>query len=180
MKNSIKILIMDVDGTLTDGKIYMGEHGEVFKVFDIKDGFGIHDLLIPSGIRPIIMTGRESIILEKRCKELGMEKPYQGIKDKLHKLDEILYAMNHLEINVGMDMGHNGEYALYNYENVAYIGDDINDLQCMRSIKLAGGIIGCPCDAVFQVKEIADFVSGKNGGCGAVREFIEWLLFERE
>lgn len=157
--SKIKYLVMDVDGTLTDGKIYIGKDGEIFKVFDIKDGCGIHDLLIPTEIIPVIITGRSSKILENRCKEIGITELYQGIKNKVEKLDFIL-----------LDSG-------YSYSNVAYIGDDINDLSCMKLIKEAGGLVGCPSDAVKEVCELADFVSSRNGGNGAVREFIEWIIF---
>ena len=110
----IKLLVMDVDGTLTDGKIYMGNEGEVFKAFDIKDGCGIHDLLKPNGIEPIIITGRRSKILENRAKEIGINSLFQGVSDKVLKLNEILSERN-LELS-----------------DVAYIGDDINDLTCME------------------------------------------------
>lgn len=150
----IKYLVMDVDGTLTDGKIYMGNDGEVMKVFNIKDGCGIHDILIPAGITPVIITGRSSKILENRCKELGITNLHQGIRNKVEKL-----------LTITTDLS-----------TVAYIGDDINDLSCMEPIKEAGGLVGCPADAVQKVKNIADFISTRNGGNGAVREFIEWLL----
>lgn len=160
----IKFLIMDVDGTLTDGKIYMGEYGEVMKVFDIKDGCGIKELLPVSGIIPIIITARNSDILTNRCRELNIEHCYQGIRNKVEKLEQLLSVFSQEE---GQKFG---------FETCAYIGDDIIDLQCMKLIHEAGGIIGCPQDAVTQVKAIADFVSEKNGGNGAVREFIEWLV----
>lgn len=150
----IKYLIMDVDGTLTDGKIYMGNDGEVMKAFNIKDGCGIHDILIPAGITPVIITGRSSKILENRCKELGITNLHQGIRNKVEKL-----------LTITTDLS-----------TVAYIGDDINDLSCMEPIKEASGLVGCPADAVQKVKNIADFISTRNGGNGAVREFIEWLL----
>lgn len=149
---------MDVDGTLTDGKIYMGNAGELCKAFNIKDGCGIHDILIPSGIVPVIITGRSSLIVERRCNELGIQKFYQGVGNKQVVLHKLL-----------MESG-------YEYKNVAYIGDDINDLPCMKIIKKAGGIIGCPADAVDEVIKVADFISKKNGGDGAVREFVEWIL----
>lgn len=152
---------MDVDGTLTDGKIYMGSDGEVCKSFNVKDGYGIHDILMPSGIIPVVITGRVSKIVENRCKELGISAYYQGVSDKIKKVDEILSQTN------------------CNYSNIAYIGDDINDLCCMKAVKDAGGIIGCPFDAMQKIMEIADFVSNKRGGDGAVREFIEWILFSR-
>lgn len=145
---------MDVDGTLTDGKIYMSDAGEIMKTFNIKDGCGIHDILIPAGIIPVIITGRSSQIVLNRCKELGITEVHQGIKNKIQKLLQITN----------------------NLSTVAYIGDDINDLSCIESIKAAGGLVGCPADAVEKVKNIADFISGKNGGNGAVRDFIEWVV----
>lgn len=152
--NKIKYLVMDVDGTLTDGKIYMGNDGEVMKAFNIKDGCGIHDILIPAGITPVIITGRSSRIVENRCGELGIKKIHQGVSNKIEKLLTITG----------------------NLSSVAYIGDDINDLSCMLPVKEAGGIIGCPNDAVKKVRELADFVADHNGGDGAVRDFIEWLV----
>lgn len=156
--NDIKILVMDVDGTLTDGKIYMGKHGELFKAFNIKDGFGIVNILPKFEIEPVIITGRSSNILKKRCIELGIKELYQGISDKLQKLNEIL---KHRKID---------------YKNVAYIGDDLNDLTCMSIIKQHNGICGCTNDAVMDVKQLCNFVCSKNGGEGAVREFIEWII----
>ena len=164
----IKFLIMDVDGTLTDGKIYMGEHGELMKAFDIKDGCGIKEILPTVDMIPVIITARNSKILTNRCKELNIEHCYQGIRNKIEKVDGLLSEFSKAE---GMNFG---------YESCAYIGDDIIDLQCMHSIKEAGGLIGCPQDAVAIVKTIADFVSKKNGGNGAVREFIEWLVTKRD
>lgn len=145
---------MDVDGTLTDGKIYIGNSGELCKAFNIKDGCGIHDIAIPAGIIPVIITGRKSDIVLNRCKELGIVEVHQGISRKIEKLREITE----------------------NLSAVAYIGDDINDIACMELIKKAGGIVGCPIDAVKEVYETADFVSEHKGGDGAVRDFIEWLL----
>ena len=154
----IKYLIMDVDGTLTDGKIYMGYEGEMFKAFDIKDGCGIKDILPENGIIPVIITARDSKILENRCKELSIEKLYQGERNKIGRLKEILQEE-------GADLS-----------DCAYIGDDILDIQCMNPIKQAGGLVGCPADAVQKVVDLADFVSKRNGGNGAVREFIEWIV----
>lgn len=163
-KQKIRFLVMDVDGTLTDGKIYMGVDGEMMKAFDVKDGCGIKDILPQYGIVPIIITARNSKILENRCRELEIEQLYQGIRKKREKLDELLKQFSAMD-GVG-----------YSYVNVAYVGDDILDLRCMEPIKAAGGIIGCPADAVKQVLTCADFVSSQNGGNGAVREFIEWLI----
>ena len=153
-KKNIKYLVMDVDGTLTDGKIYMGNSGEVMKAFSVKDGCGIHDILIPSGITPVIITGRKSDIVLNRCNEIGINEVYQGISNKIDKLFTITS----------------------DFSSVAYIGDDINDFLCMMLVKEAGGIVGCPKDAASKVTRIADFVAEYKGGDGAVRNFIEWII----
>lgn len=150
----IKMLIMDVDGTLTDGKIYMSRNGEIMKAFNIKDGMGIRDILYKFQITPVIITGRKSEIVTNRCREIGITDVYQGVNDKL----EIIRVLRE------------------DLSAVAYIGDDINDLGCMKEVKGVGGIIGCPADAVDEVKEIADYIAPHVGGDGAVRDFIEWIL----
>ena len=155
---NIKLFVMDVDGTLTDGKIYMGQQGEFFKAFDIKDGYGIYNILPLKSIIPIILTNRKSQIVENRAKELGIIDIYQGVEKKSNKLQEICSEKN------------------CSLSETAYIGDDLNDLDCMRLC----GVVGCPAGAVSQVKEIADYISTKNGGEGAVREFIEWMVNELE
>lgn len=162
----IKFLVMDVDGTLTDGKIYMGNSGELFKAFDVKDGCGIKDILPEYGIIPIIITARQSDILKRRCEELNIFDLYQGVRHKYDKLIQVIRE-------------YNDEYASnYDLADCAYIGDDILDLQCMEPILAAGGIIGCPKDAVSKVKNISHYVSEYNGGNGAVRDFIEWIIHD--
>lgn len=153
----VRLLVMDVDGTLTDGKIYMGETGEVCKAFSIKDGYGIHDILIPAGIVPVIITGRRSKIVEIRCKELGITEIHQGVKDKVEKLVEVI---RRLDVQL---------------VEVAYIGDDLNDFPCMKVIKEAGGIVGCPADATKEVKDYSDYIAMTCGGNGAVRDFIHYI-----
>ncbi len=153
----IKLLIMDVDGTLTDGKVYMGAAGEAMKCFDIKDGYGIANLLPKYGITPAIITGRKSEILLRRCEELKITHVYQGISEKTEKMNELM------------------ELLCVSPEQTAYIGDDLNDLDCMKM----AGVTGCPSDAVKGIKEYVDFVSTLPGGSGAVREFIEWLGTEK-
>ena len=155
----IKYLVLDVDGTLTDGCVYMGENGELCKAFNIKDGYGLCHQAIPAGIVPVIITGRTSNIVLNRCKELGINEIHQGISDKLGELNEIL--------------AERGE----SLKDCAYMGDDLNDLHVMKAIKAAGGLIGCPADAAAGVIELADFVSSKDGGRGCVREFIEWIVY---
>lgn len=154
MMEKIKFLIIDVDGTLTDGKIYLDGEKEIFKVFNIKDGLGIKDLAIAKGITPIIITGRSSKIVLQRCKELGISNIYQGIKEKSKIIKEIITDLS----------------------SAAYIGDDLNDYESMKMIKKNGGLIGCPNDAAKEVQKISNYVSRKKGGEGAVRDFIEWLI----
>lgn len=163
MNKNIKVLFLDVDGTLTDGKIYMGSEGEIFKAFDIKDGCGIHDIMPRYGIIPVVITARESKITANRCAELGIEHCYQGVRNKAEKLEELAHFFELKKNNCG------------EYIHTAYMGDDIIDIECMRLCEKKG----CPSDAAKEVKAIAEFISTKKGGNGAVREFIEWLT-ERE
>lgn len=155
----IKYLVMDVDGSLTDGKIYMGPTGEAMKAFSIKDGYAMNYILRPVNIVPVIITARESTIVQHRCEELGIREVYQGKCDKLASLIEV----------VGLD----------NMGSCAYFGDDIIDMQCMLPIKQAGGLVGCPADAVLEVKALADYVCLSKAGEGALREFAEWLVKPR-
>lgn len=159
----IKFLVMDVDGTLTDGKIYMGVDGEAFKAFDIKDGYALHTLLKEHGIIPVIITARKSPMVEHRCKELGVTEIHQGVMNKLDCLKGILEKYSSADQQYGLS-------------NVAYIGDDLLDLQCMRPIAEAGGIAGCPLNAVKEVMAACGFIAIKKGGEGAVREFAEYLI----
>ena len=160
----IRFLVMDVDGALTDGKIYMGQEGELFKAFDIKDGYGIKCLLPQADIIPIIITARSSRIVENRCKELDITELYQGQMNKYETLMQII------------DKYSQKENKVYSLMEVAYIGDDLLDLQCMLPIKEAGGLVCCPADAVDQILEVADIISTKNAGQGAVREIIEKIV----
>ena len=152
---------MDVDGTLTDGKIYMGNDGEIFKAFNIKDGQAMV-ILRRYGIEPVIITGRQSKIVENRCSELKISYLYQGVKNKKEKLIELVK-----ELNVGL-------------ENIAYIGDDENDLDCIDLVNENNGLSACPFDAISQARDKASFVCTKNSGDGAVREFVEWIVYGKE
>lgn len=163
----IKFLVMDVDGTLTDGKIYMGVDGEAFKAFDIKDGYALHTLLKEHGIIPVIITARKSPMVEHRCKELGVTEIHQGVMNKLDCLKGILEKYSSADQQ-------------YDLSNVAYIGDDLLDLQCMRPITEAGGIAGCPSNAVKEVIAVCGFIASSKGGEGAVREFAEYLFCGNE
>ena len=149
--SKIKLLVMDVDGTLTDGKIYMGNNGEVMKAFDVKDGCGIKDILPTLGITPVIITGRVSQIVENRAKEIGITEFHQGVRDKLAVLKEV------------------AEKYAATPDEIAYIGDDINDLDCIEYC----GVTACPADSVDEVKKSVDYVSSHDAGRGAVRELIQ-------
>lgn len=154
---------MDVDGTLTDGKIYMGNDGEIFKAFDAKDGCGIKEILPTLGITPLIITARKSQIVTNRCKELGIVELYQGCRDKIGKLCEILKECGKVDD------------CLYTLRNVAYIGDDLLDLPCIESVKENGGLTACPADAVEEIRSLVDIVCTREAGNGSVRELIEKL-----
>ena len=144
---------MDVDGTLTDGCIYMGTEGEAMKAFNCQDGYGIAQILPKLGIVPVIITGRSSKIVEQRASELKITHLHQGVADKLSKLKEVA-----AEFGVAAD-------------EIAYIGDDLNDLECIRYC----GLTACPADAVPAIQETVQFVCNRTGGNGAVREFIDKL-----
>ena len=150
-KKKIRALVMDVDGTLTDGGIYLGNSGEELKRFYVRDGLAIKHFLPEYGIIPIIITGRRSELVGRRCQELDINDLVQGCDDKLSALRSILD-----EHNISL-------------EETAYIGDDVNDLECMKAV----GYTGCPSDSVKEVVEAADYVCTHRGGFGAVREFIE-------
>lgn len=157
----IRFLVMDVDGTLTDGKIYMGATGEAMKAFDVKDGCGIKEILPHYGIIPVIITARESLILQNRCAELNITELHQGVRDKMRCLKRILET-------------HHGSMG-----EVAYIGDDLLDLPCIESVRNAGGLAGCPSDAISSVVDNCQFVSSNRSGEGAVRDFIEFIISEQ-
>lgn len=149
----IKLVLLDVDGTLTDGGIYRGNNGEELKRFNVKDGYAIINAQ-KLGIEFGIITGRKSELVEIRSNELKIKYLYQGISEKTVILEEIMQK-------TGLKK-----------EEIAYMGDDLNDILIMKQ----SGLTGAPKDAADEVIQIADFVSEKNGGSGAVREFVEYIL----
>lgn len=155
---SIKMLVMDVDGTLTDGHIYIGAEGEMMKAFHVQDGYAIAHVLPEKGIVPVIITGRSSKIVERRAAELKIQHLHQGVSDKLSKLREVAG-----ELGIGAD-------------EIAYIGDDLNDLDCIRYC----GLTACPADAVSEILNAVEYVCERNGGRGAVREFIDKFVREAD
>lgn len=151
----IKLLLLDVDGVMTDGRIIYDNDGGETKAFDVKDGHGLK-LVQRAGIKVGIITGRQSAVVARRAAELGIELVYQGAKDKILPFNDIL------------------EKLALTPEEVAYVGDDIVDLPVMRKVGFAATV----ADAVDDVKPYADMVSKRSGGRGGVREICEFLLKE--
>ncbi len=153
----IKAFVMDCDGVLTDGSVYYGRGGECLRRFSAIDGKGI-ELLRKRHIRTAIISGEDSAVIRKRAEKLKIDRVWLGIKDKSQILSEILSTFD------------------VSPSEVAYVGDDINDIDIMR-------LVGYPiavANAHDEVKEIAFYVTGRNGGGGAVREAVELILNERE
>lgn len=150
---NIKLIALDVDGTMTTGEIMYDEKGYETKIFNAKDGLAIK-VAIKKGIKIAIITGRTSVITEKRAKELGVQYLYQGIEDKVPVLKAICKEAN-----------------LTTHE-VAYVGDDINDLGVMN----ISGFTACPNNAAKDITLIVNFVSNYDGGKGAIREVIEMIM----
>ena len=154
---NIKLFVMDVDGTLTDGRIYMGPNGEVMKAFDVKDGYGIVKLQ-KEGIIPVIITGRESDIVSCRAEELQITELYQGVQNKLKQLKEIAQKYH------------------CSADEIAYIGDDLNDLECIQYC----GLTSCPNDSISTIRQQVKYICACNGGRGAVREFAMYILRHKQ
>ena len=153
----IRLLVLDVDGTMTDGGIYLDDNGRESKRFSVRDGAGIL-LARQAGIETVILTGRESGCVTKRAQELGIRYVFQNVKEK------------------GRFLGRFLEEKEIPGKAVAYLGDDFNDLAAM---KLAGVTV-CPKDAAENVRRACDYVLNSRGGRGAVREFVEMILRKRD
>lgn len=149
-----KLFVMDVDGTLTDGKIYMSSEGEAIKAFNVRDGYGLKCIIKKSNLKTAIITGRKSKLVQRRAEELEIDYIYQGIEDKQICLEQL---MNQVKCS---------------YSDVVYMGDDVNDLSCMEKV----GLSCCPADAHEKVKSIAKYVAQSKGGQGAVREVIDMIV----
>ena len=149
----IRYLILDVDGTLTDGGVYYDATGNELKKFAIKDGAGLV-LARAAGIRTVICTGRESAAVRRRAADLKITDVYQNVSDKAAFLRDF--------------MQQNG----CNAQQVAYCGDDLNDLAAMALC----GFVACPADAAPEVRAAADYVCPQAGGAGAVRGAVEAIL----
>lgn len=153
VERKIKYLVLDVDGTMTDGGIYYDANGIETKKFCTKDAAGFFAAHV-LGIKIVVMTGRECYATTMRMNDLGVDFLFQNIKDKTTCIKEFM-----LENRITK-------------EELGYIGDDLNDLEAM----MYAGYIGCPQDSCSEVKEIADYVSPVRGGYGAVRDVIEHIL----
>jgi len=149
----IRVVAMDVDGVLTDGRIIMDSNGVETKNFDVQDGFGIV-FLKKCGIKTAIISARESGVVAHRARDLKIDKVYVGVYPKLSAYESILKEFNACD------------------EEVCFIGDDMADLCVMRRC----GVGIAVANAVFEVKQIADYVTIRRGGRGAVREAVELIL----
>lgn len=149
----IRLVAFDVDGVLTDGGIYIGAEGELFKAFFCRDGLGIA-IARQNGLKTAVITGRASLPVERRVRELHIDALWQGCMDKREAYREL-----------------KEKFAVTD-EETAFIGDDLIDLP----ILVQAGFAGAPADAVPEVKRAAHVVSGFPGGRGAVREILEFLL----
>lgn len=153
----VRLLALDVDGVLTDGSINIGPDGEVFKSFNAKDGLGI-SCALRNGVQVALLTGRKSAIIHRRAEELGITLLCEGVQDKY-------VALTMLYQSLGLTQ-----------EQVAYMGDDLNDLPAFR----AAGIAFAPWGAAEEIYHAADYVTEKSGGAGAVREVVEMILLAQE
>ena len=150
---SIELIVLDVDGTMTDSRITYTENGDEIKAFNVKDGLAIASWR-KLGKQVAIITGRSSAIVARRAKELHIEHFYQGIHNKKEVLEGLLEKLD------------------LTMENVAAIGDDLNDLRMLKASKISF----VPRDASAYVDKIATVILSKKGGDGAVREMIEYLI----
>lgn len=149
----IKLLAFDVDGVMTDGSVTYDENGIEYKTFNVKDGHGLVRMR-ESGFITAIITARNNGTVEHRARNLNITELYQGQKNKLPALEEIMSKYN------------------LSYENVSYMGDDLPDLCILEKV----GLACCPNDAVKEVKKVCGFQSSINGGRGAVRELCDFIL----
>ncbi|MCU0764486.1 MAG: HAD-IIIA family hydrolase [Burkholderiaceae bacterium] len=150
---ALRLLVLDVDGVLTDGRLYFGADGEALKVFDVRDGHGIK-LLREAGIEVAILSARRSPVVERRARELGITRVVQGAADKGAGLVELMAALQ-----VGS-------------EQCGYIGDDWPDLAALARAGFAATV----ADAAPEVRRVAHWISAAPGGRGAVRELAEFIL----
>ena len=150
---AVRLLVLDVDGVLTDGRLYFGADGEELKVFDVRDGHGVK-LLREAGVEVAILSARRSPIVERRARELGVATVIQGAADKGAALADLLRALQ------------------VSPEHCGYVGDDWPDLGAISQAGFAATV----ADAVPEVRRAAHWISAAPGGRGAVRELAEFIL----
>ncbi len=150
---NIKVVVLDVDGVLTDGTLTYSDSGDEIKSFNVKDGLGIY-LLRQAGIRTAILTARGSSIVKKRAKELKIDKVYKNFHFKLKAFKKICHDFK------------------VQPEEICFIGDDLIDIPVINRV----GLAVCPADAVEDVKRRVHVVTDKKGGRGAVREVCDLIL----
>ena len=153
---AVRLALFDVDGVMTDGTVFMGPRGEVFKAFNILDGHGVK-MLQSAGVATAILSGRESAAVERRAAELSIAHVIQGAADKLA-------AFERLATKLGLAP-----------EACAFVGDDLPDLPVMKRCGFAVAV----ANAVEPVKSAAHYVTRASGGRGAVREFCDLVLSAR-
>jgi 3-deoxy-D-manno-octulosonate 8-phosphate phosphatase (KDO 8-P phosphatase) len=153
----IKLVILDVDGVMTDGRIVIDDNGVESRNFDIKDGMGVVVMMM-SGVEVAIITSKKSAAVRHRAEELKIKRFYEGIKKKTEPYEEMLREMNITDAEV------------------AYVGDDLVDLSMMKRVGLPIAV----GDAVDDVKKCAAYVTKARGGYGAVREVAEMILKSQE
>ncbi|MEJ2632942.1 MAG: 3-deoxy-manno-octulosonate-8-phosphatase KdsC [Acidihalobacter sp.] len=151
--NAIRLVIFDVDGVLTDGRLLLGDDGQEYKAFNAKDGHGMR-MLQDSGVALAILTGRRSQVVERRAADLGIAHVIQGRRDKLPAFEELLEATRHSP------------------EAIAYVGDDVVDLPVMRRVGVAVAV----ADASPLIREHAHWITASPGGHGAAREVCERIM----
>lgn len=149
----IKLLVLDIDGVMTDGRIIYSVYGDELKFYDVQDGFGI-TLLNRVGIKSVIVTAKKSRIVKLRCRDMRVARSYQGYFDKLIPLKDIVKRFGISE------------------QEICFVGDDLIDIPVLKRVGFA---VAVP-NAVFEVKHAAHYVTQKSGGRGAVREICDLIL----
>jgi 3-deoxy-D-manno-octulosonate 8-phosphate phosphatase (KDO 8-P phosphatase) len=150
----IRLLVLDADGTLTDGRLYYGRDGELMKAFDVRDGHGLRLLSMHAGVKLAVLTGRRADLVQTRCKELSIDHVVGSSRAKGKAIEGICGEL-------GIPLAQ-----------TAFMGDDVNDLPALRRV----GLSCAPGDAAAEVLREVDFVTRRLAGRGAVREVCELLL----
>ena len=151
---AIRLVVLDVDGTMTDGRLYYGKDGEALKAFDVRDGHGLRLLAMHGGVKLAVLTGRRADLVQQRCQELSIDHVVGGSRAKGQAIERIA-------ADLGVPL-----------PQTAYMGDDVNDLPALRKV----GFSCAPRDAAPEVIEEVLWVSSRKAGRGAVRELCEVLL----